>query len=84
MKIYYKYIRIIKKMKEIETKRYYLEDLYSRIELDLHNVEKTIGFVTVNCIVIVKGVLTNGKLKVSQILHPEIDTRDRIVSFYGD
>ncbi|TMW63259.1 hypothetical protein Poli38472_002200 [Pythium oligandrum] len=67
--------RVIGMLGQDERKRYYLEDLTSRIYIELNNATYTNGLFTLNCVVLVEGEVIDDLLHVHTMGFPPPESK---------
>ncbi|TYZ58561.1 hypothetical protein PybrP1_007279 [[Pythium] brassicae (nom. inval.)] len=75
--------RVIGMLGQDERKRIYLEDLTSRIYVDLTNATYTNGLFTVNCIVLVEGEVIDDVLHVHSMGFPPPEPKAQSLAILG-
>ncbi|KAE9015715.1 hypothetical protein PR002_g13853 [Phytophthora rubi] len=75
--------RVIGMLGQDERKRFYLEDLTSRIIVDLTNAAYTDGLFTINCVVLVEGEIIDDVLHVQSMGFPPPETKEASLAVLG-
>ena len=68
---------------ELELQTLYLQDVYSKVKLDLSKAEPSHGFISTGNVYVVAGEYMNEVFSVKRFLLPEYESRKRTLKNYG-